>query len=475
MKKKKGLTTLLIILALLIVIGAGVIFFGFVYDPSAIGIRHYLAQKMVEKGDDNKAENLYYDILSRDETDAESYLALGGIYIRAEEYDDAHEILEEGLKYAPCQDIADKQWYVYELEADLVAEGGAGKELLDFVNDIPAQELRKHFDDQSAADKYAGDDAKRWTDSILALAKRNLDHGDAAGAQIILEDALDQPLNDLVDIQALNDMLITVYLKQGNDALAANDKDHNAKYFFDRVLALDSENEEALAGLEKLSAMEEEARKWKNVDISAVVKSDLKLDVHGLKLSVPITVICNAIYDGKTEGSESLNIDEEVTLSMLGQKQQQKESIKIYQDRKDLVVESRLTGSQREKDTSLKEMFFGLIDDYHTLISSASSEGEQNIKGIMCNVSHSTVKGKDYLYYIPKDVMPDGLEAILKSLTLDVTRYTAVDDGRVVRVEAEMLTVDSDAMNELIKPYLGSSITDVTMESLTVIIDVVAK
>ena len=397
------------------------------------------------------------------------------IYIRAEEFDDAHEILEEGLQYAPCQDIADKQWYVYELEADMVAEGGAGKELLDFVNGIPAEELLEYFDDQSDADKYAKDDAKRWSESILALAQRNMDHGDAAGAQAILEDALDNPLNDFVDIQAFNDMLITVYLKQGNDALAANDKDHNAKYFFDRVLALDPENQEALEGLEKLSAIEDEAKKWKSVDISATVKSDLQLDVHGLKLSVPVTVICNAIYDGKVEGSESLNIDEDVTLSVLGQKQQQKESINIYQDRKDLVIESRLTGNQREKDTSLKEMFFGFIDDYHTLISAAPFEGEQTIKGIKCNVSHATMKGKDYLYYIPRDMLPDGVEGILKSVTLDVTRYTAVDDGRVVRVEAEMLTVDSDALNDLIAPYLGSNNTDVTMESLSVIIDVVAK
>ena len=475
MKKKKGLTALLIILALLVLTGAGVIFFGFVHDPSAIAIRHYIARKMVEKGNDDKAETLYYNILSRDETDQECYLALGDIYIRSEDYDDAHEILDEGLQYAPCQDIADKQWYVYELEADLVAAEGAGKELLAFVNDIPAEELREYFDDQSDADKYAKEDAKRWTESILALAKRNFDHGDAAGAQTILEDAVDRPLNEFVDIQAFNDMLITVYLKQGNDALAANDKDHNAKYFFDRVLALDPENQEALDGLAKLTVMEDEAKKWKSVDISAVVKSDLKLNVHGLRLSVPVTLICNAVYDGKVEGSETLKIDEDVTLSVLGQKQQQSESINIYQDRKDLVVESRLTGTQREKDTSLKEMFFVFIDDYHSIISASPFEGEQTIKGIRCNVSHATMKGKDYLYYIPKDLMPDGAETLIKSLTLDVTRYTAVDDGRVVRVEAEMLTVDSDAINELIQPYLGGSNTDVTMESLTVTIDVVAK
>ena len=475
MKKKKGLTALLIILALLILIGAGVIFFGFINDPTAIGIRRYIAQKMVEKGDDDKAETLYYDILSRDETDADSYLALGDIYIRAEEYDDAHEILEEGLQYAPCQDIADKQWYVYELEADLVAEAGPGKELLAFVNDIPAEELREYFDDQSDADKYAKDDAKRWTDSILALAKRNMDHGDAAGAQTILEDAIDQPINEFADIQAFNEMLITVYLKQGNDALAANDKDHNAKYFFDKVLALDPENKDALDGLAKLSAMEDESKKWKTVDIAAVVKSDLKLNIHGLQLSAPVTLTCNAVYDGRTEGSETLKIDEDVTLSVLGQKQQKSASFNIYQDRKDLVIESKLTGAQREKDTSLKEMFFGFIDDYHSLISASPYEGEQNIKGIKCNVSHATMKGKDYLYYIPKDMLPDGTEELLKSITLDVTRYTAVDDGRVVRVEAEMLTVDSDAINELIKPYLGDTNTDVTMESLTVIMDVVAK
>jgi Tfp pilus assembly protein PilF len=113
-KKKKGTGILIAILLFVILAGAAVVFFGFINDPTAIEIRRYLAGKYVEKGNDDKAESLYYDILNRDETDTSSYLALGDIYLRSEDLEDAHEILREGLEYAPSQDIALKEWSVYE-------------------------------------------------------------------------------------------------------------------------------------------------------------------------------------------------------------------------------------------------------------------------------------------------------------------------------------------------------------------------
>lgn len=474
-KKKKGTGILIAILLFVILAGAAVVFFGFINDPTAIEIRRYLAGKYVEKGNDDKAESLYYDILNRDETDTSSYLALGDIYLRSEDLEDAHEILREGLEYAPSQDIALKEWSVYEKEAKQIEAGGAGKELLDFVNSIPADDLRGYMDDKGAADKYAKDDARRWGDSILALAKMHMDHADAPGAQKILEDAIDAPLNEFADLDAFTDMLIDVYLAQGNTALESGDKDKNAKYFFDKVLALDPQNKEALEGLAKLSSMEDDSQKWKKIDIDAVVKAELLVNMHGIKLTVPVTVKIDAFYDGTSPGAEVLTVDEDLTLSMLGRKEEQSESIKVYQDLKDMVIESDLTGRQVEKNTSLKDTLFEFIADYQAIAGAAPVSGSQTVNGIRCDVRKTTMKGKDYLYYTPRDIMPDGAETLCTSLVLDVTRYTAADDGRVVRVEATMQNIDQDALAELIAPYLAGLKADITIESLDAVIDVDCK
>ena len=474
-KKKSGAKVLLIISVIMLLLTACIVYFGFVNNETAIPIREYIAVKLLEQGKYSSAENIYYDILNRDETNSDAYLALADIYLRDKDFEEAHDILAEGLECAPCEAIADKKWGVYEKEARLVEEEGTDKEILSFVNDIPADELLEYFDDASRAEKYAKEDAERWLGATLSIAKEFSGHGDHAGAQTVLETALNDPLNEFVDLDAINQALIPVFLEQGNLALAAGDPQKNARYFFNRVLELDPENKDAMDGLAKLNAIEKKDP-WKKIDMNAVVKLDLDVNMHGIKLSIPVVVNATALYDGRNTGFETLDIDELITLTVLGQKEEQSESIKIYQQAKDIVVDSRITGKQLEKNANLKDMIFGFIADYHALISSAPLEDKtEMINGIECNVSRTNMKGKDYLYFTPKNTLPDGTDAFMKSLSLVVVRYTAAKDGRVVRVEGTMTDADEDALNDLITQLVGRINADVSVRSMTVTIDVDCK
>ncbi len=476
MKKKKGGAKAFIIVSFLLLLLTGcVIYFGFINNKTAVPIREFIAAKLIEQGKYSKAETVYYDILTRDETNTDAYLALADIYIRDKDYKEAHEILAEGLECSPCEAIADMKWGVYEKEARLVEEEGSDKEILAFVNEIPADDLLKYYDDVSGAEKYAKEDAQRWLNATLSIAESFSKHGDYAGAQTVLEDAKNDPLNEYVDLDAIDRALIPVLLEQGKQALAAGDPQKNARYFFNRVLELDPENKDALDGLAKLDESEKKDP-WKKIDINAVVRLDLDVNMHGIKLSLPVVVNATALYDGRRSGAETIDIEELTTVTVLGQKQEQSETLKIYQEGKDIVMESKLTGKQREKNVFLNETLFNFISDYHALISSAPYEsGTQQINGVECKVSRASMRGKDYLYFTPKNTIPDGVDTFMKTLTMDVVRYTAADDGRVVRVEAAMTDADEDALNDLITQFVGKINADVSVKSMTVTVDVDCK
>ncbi len=472
-EKKKGIGGLLVIIAVLLLLSGAVAYFGFVNDGTAIRIREYLAEKFIENGKTDTAVKLYQDILSRDDQNKDAYLALADIYIRSKDYDEAHEILDEGLEAAGGQELADKQWSVYEREAKLIEKEGDDKALLDFVNNIPADKLKAYYEDAEEADDHAKSDAANWTKATLAIADEYFKAGDAKKAMGILEEAVMSPLNGFVDIQVFNDALIPVYLQLASEALTAEDTD-SARYYYNRVLGLDPENKDATEGLAALD-VEEAEDLWEYISLDCAVKTDLEINMHGLKVSMPVTLKLEMFYNGSNEGNETIDITETVSYTILGQKDQQSQFMHIYQDGKDTVIDSGLTGTQREKDTVLKDILFTFIADYHSLMSIAPSDSQQTVNGIKCDVSHAMVQGKNYLYYMPKDMLPEGVDKLMNSLILDVTRYTAADDGRIVRIEADMKQVDADAVNDMLSTYIGSINADISVKSMTVVIDVDAK
>ncbi len=458
----------------MLLLAGAVLYFGFVNDNTAIRIREFLAEKMIENNKQEKAVALYYDILNRDETHTDSYLALADIYLRDEDYEEAHDILDDGLKAAGNEELADKQWSIYEKEANLLEADGTPQAIMGFINEIPAEELLAYYEDPSRAGRYAKEDARRWSEAVVAVAKNRLRAGDARGAENLLEDAIENPLNEFVETDAFYEALIPVYLSLGDRAVEADDI-NNAKYYYNKVLELDPNNKDAMEGLAKLEVEDEES-KWESILITGRIKADMDINMHGLKLSVPVTMDIVMDYDGSSAGAETLNIDETVAASVLAQKYEEKQSISMYQNGKDIIMESQMTGRQRENNASLKDKLFEYIADYHALISTGKpGDKQQKINGVNCNVSHAVMKGKDYLYYLPKDMLPDGADKLMSSLEMDVTRYTAVDDGRVVRVEAQMLQADADALNALLLNYIGSFNADVSIKTMTAEFDVECK
>lgn len=471
MKKKKGRQALVIILAVILLVTAAVVFFGFIYDDTAIGIREYLAGKMLEKGKTDKAVSLYFDIINRDETHTDSYLALADIYLKDEDYEEAHDILNDGLENTGSEELADKQWNIYEREARRLETDGTPQEVMGFVKAIPAEELIAYYEDPSRADKYAKEDAQRWADAVVAVANNRLRAGDARSAESLLEDAIENPLNGFVDTAVFYEAIIPVYLALGDRSYESDDTD-GARYYYNKVLELDPENKSAIEGLAKLD-VEDESSKWEYICIKGEIKAEMGLNMHGLKLNVPVVMDLTMEYNGSDAGRESVLIDETVSLSVLGRKNEESQSIRMYQSGNDIVMDSALTGKQREKDANLKDKLFGYIADYHALISTAKPDGTtQQVNGVKCNVSHSAMMGKNYLYYLPKDMLPDGADAFMSSLSLDVVRYTAVEDGRIVRLEAEMLSADADALNKLLMQFIGSFNADVKINSMTAVFDV---
>ena len=474
MKKRKGKRTALVFLCVMLLLAGAVLYFGFVNDNTAIRIREFLAEKMIENNKQEKAVALYYDILNRDETHTDSYLALADIYLRDEDYEEAHDILDDGLKAAGNEELADKQWSIYEKEANLLEADGTPQAIMGFIKEIPAEELLAYYEDPSRAGRYAKEDARRWSEAVLAVAKNRLRAGDARGAESLLEDAIENPLNEFVETDAFYEALIPVYLSLGDRAVEADDI-NNAKYYYNKVLELDPNNKDAMEGLAKLEVEDEES-KWESILITGRIKADMDINMHGLKLSVPVTMDIVMDYDGSSAGAETLNIDETVAASVLAQKYEEKQSISMYQNGKDIIMESQMTGRQRENNACLKDKLFEYIADYHALISTGKpGDTQQKINGVNCNVSHAVMKGKDYLYYLPKDMLPDGADKLMSSLEMDVTRYTAVDDGRVVRVEAQMLQADADALNALLLNYIGSFNADVSIKTMTAEFDVECK
>ncbi len=471
MKKKKGARSLIIVLAVILFIAAVVLYFGFINNKTAIGIREFLAEKMLEKGDNDKAASLYYDILNRDDSHTDSYLALADIYLKSEDYKEAHDILDDGLECAGGEKLADKQWGIYEKEARKLETDSTPQEVMGFVKEIPAEELIAYYEDPSRAEKYSKEDAKRWSDAVVAVAKNRLRAGDARSAESLLEDAIENPLNEFVDVDVFYEAIIPVYLALGDRAYESDDID-GARYYYNKVLGLDPENKSALEGLAKLDVKDDKAQ-WEYICVNGKIKADLGINMHGLKLNVPVVMDLKMEYNGAAVGAESLNIDETVSISVIGNKNEESQSIRLYQSGNDIVMENRLIGRQKEENASLKDKMFEYIADYHALISTAKTDGKrQKVNGVDCDVSHSTMMGKNYLYYLPKDMLPAGTDAFMNSLSLDVTRYTAADDGRVVRVEAEMLSADADALNSLLMQFIGSFNADVSINSMTAVFDV---
>ena len=92
MTKKYKITIIATVLLTLLVLLT--VHFVFINDETYVSLRMWLAEKQVEKGNYEKAEELYRKVIERDRRQFDAYLAIAEIYNKDERYNDTIVLLK---------------------------------------------------------------------------------------------------------------------------------------------------------------------------------------------------------------------------------------------------------------------------------------------------------------------------------------------------------------------------------------------
>ncbi len=450
------------IAALVLLLGAGV-YLVFINTSTYIAIREYLAEKHLEKGEAEEAAELYEKILNRDGTYVPAYLGEAEAYRMLEDYEAAEQVLTEGLHYAEPEKIAKLLWKVYAEHAEALLDDGDPRGALMLVNAVPVKQLTDYTGGDTKAETRLG---AVWAESTLKLAQKEEDPEKAVE---MLETAIDAPYNDLTDVSALEEELLDLYLTLARDSEAKDDKPL-AILYYEKVLTLDPENEEAKEALERLKEVPVEIPKKLNVNLTASLT--LEVNFHGIKMQIPADVTAELRYDGKTEGKEWLKGKVKLSGEFLGQELKEERSITAYQDGEDLCYRIDNGDLTRLENESLPEDLNLFLESYRELVAQSSSSRETaTVNGVLCRVERKEMDGSTYVEKLPSFLQEGTIADFLGSVRLNVVRYISVSEDRVVRIEASLAEADQKSFSDIVDEFLDLGL-NISLKSMDAVIDI---
>ncbi len=469
-KKKSGAgmsrgrkAALIVAVSLLVLLLASAFYLVFINTSTYIAIREYFAEKHLDKGEAEEAIELYEKILTRDGSYVPAYLGEAEACLMLEDYEAAEQILSEGMHYAEPAEPAKFLWEVYAEHAEVLLEDDRYDDALRLCGNVPVQQLTE----------YAGSDKKSetrlgsvWAKATLELAKKEADREKAVE---MLETATDAPYNEYTDTSIFTEELLRLYLELARESEEKDDKPR-AIFYYESVLELDPENEEAKEALERLKEVPVEIPK--KLEVTATIKLGVEVSYLGIGIELPFDAEAQLRYDGTVEGKEWLKGKVVLSGEILGKSIKEEKSITVYQDGDDVCYRIDNGDLERLKDEKLPEDLNLFLESYRELVAQSSSGHETaTVNGELCRVERKEMNGKDYAEKLPSFLKDGKVSDFLESIRLNVTRYISVSEDRVVRIEASLLEVDQKGFADLVKDFINMDL-NVSLKTMDAVIDI---
>ena len=416
----------------------------------------------MDRGEAEDAAELYEKILSRDGTYVPAYLGEARAYRMLEDYEAAEKVLKEGMHYAEPEEPAKLLWKIYAEHAELLLDDGKYSDALQLLGTIPVKDLTDISGGDAKAETRLG---AVWAEATLELARKE----DSEKAVEMLEAALDEPYNGYTDTSAFEEELLGRYLTLAREYEAKEEKEL-AILYYEKVLTLDPENEEAKEALERLKEVPVEIPK--KLEVKAKIKLGVEVNFHGLKLTLPLDADAELRYDGKTEGKEWLKGKVVISGEILGKEIKEERSITAYQDGDDLCYRIDNGDLQRVKNEALPEDLNSFLEAYRELVAESSSSRETaTVNGTLCRVERKEMNGKSYVEKLPSFLQTGTIADFLSTVRLNVTRYISVSEDRVVRIEASLIEADQKTFSDIVDEFLNLGLS-VSLKSMDAVIDI---
>ncbi|MBR5420041.1 MAG: tetratricopeptide repeat protein [Lachnospiraceae bacterium] len=440
-----------------------VLFLGFLFTPSYIAIRSFLARNKAEAGDIEGAAALYEAILNRDPGHEDTYLAMADMYLSEKDFKEAEDVLYDGMKSCKSSNLAEELWKAYGSHVKALNKDEGFLEAKQLLEGMPVEELKKYLDDEEDALRYQELDGGRWAEACLGMAAAC---EESEEAQAILEDALSNVLNEQTDTSGIKNELLELYYTQAQKAEAGEDIPQAIRYY-EKMIALDPQEARATEALARLRTEQENPCKLLDISINGVLT--MEMNYHGLRVSLPVTLACDLHFDRK---KETLECTGHIIYKLLSIKEEYPLEVTLRQDGNKMVRESG-GHSISYPDKDLNEEVDRLMAEYMVLAANGTDTGKtEDINGETCLVYTCDVPGEEYLKLIPGELISDTpVAAIFKHVELSVTRYKALEDGHVRRAEAELKSVDNDALADIMTEYFGDDMSG-KVKSLDLTLDI---
>ncbi|MBR3524735.1 MAG: tetratricopeptide repeat protein [Lachnospiraceae bacterium] len=454
---------LIVAVSLLVLLLASAFYLAFINTDTYIAIREYFAESYLDKGEAEEAIELYEKILTRDGTYVPAYLGEAEACLMLGDYEVAEQVLSEGMHYADPAEPAWFLWEVYAEHAEVLLEDGRYNEALKLCEGVPVQQLTECAGGDAESETRLG---AVWAEATLALAKKEADREKAVE---MLETAMDAPYNGYTDTSVFKEELLRLYLELARESETKDDKPR-AILYYESVLELDPENEEAKEALERLKEVPVEIPK--KLEVTATVKLGVEVSYLGIKIQLPFDAEAQLRYDGTVEGKEWLKGKVVLSGEILGKSIKEERSVTAYQDGADLCYRIDNGDLERLKDEKLPEDLNLFLESYRELVSQSSSGHETaTVNGELCRVERKEMNGKSYVDKLPSFLQDGKVADFLESIRLNVTRYISVSEDRVVRVEATLLEADQKGFADLVKDFINMDL-NVSLKTMDAVIDI---
>ena len=454
-KTKKAIIALIIVL--LITIPS--VYFGFINDKTYVALRMWMADQQMEKENYDRAETLYNKVIGRDDQQVDAYLKLAEICFAEKRYADAVTLLKRAYEVTDGdKDLVPVLAEALNLWAEELIEDGDPKQAIELLEKnggkyLPVKELTDML-----------------SQAYLARAGQIRDAGELKEALSFVESA--DP--EKVDYEVFRQFRIEGYGSLGAEALEADDI-AAAKQYYNMVLLLDPENEEAKAILDSLMEEEEETAKSFRVRGDGVI--NIAAVVYGaFRVEIPVNIDLFAEYEGEDPDGAILHYRAVAEIDLMGQKQQ------MYHEAYYIEQESGLQKFERSnangmwtfatESGTISGVTEEIFNNYLEMAKEGTADTNTSImKDQQCKVIHDHKGAEDYLNLL-SGADPGELLELIGGLDANVVRYIALSDDRVLYAEADLSQSDFSPLLNMANDYTGGLDAEMSVSECRIHLDV---
>lgn len=456
MTKKYKITIIATVLLTLLVLL--MVHFVFINDETYVSLRMWLAEKQVEKGNYEKAEELYRKVIERDRRQFDVYLAIAEIYNKDERYNDTIILLKKAFDTnQQAQEVVPALTTAFNRRAE---------QLIALEDPKTAIELL-----EKAQERYVTADGLKemLSKAYLSRAQQIRDEGNLKSSLEFLA----KPDPEKVDDEMFLQFRIDGFTELGEQALLEDDK-VSAKQYYSMVLMLDPDNADIQAILDSLE--EEEKGRVTAFNLGGYGDGTITATVFGgFRVDVPIGLTYYIHYDGTDPGNAQLHYVVHAKADLMGQKMDiYREGCYIQEN--DLITSYQRASAQdafaySERYGELSPSVEGAFEQYEQLAHEGTTDaGNVNYNGL-CTVTRDHKNGRDYLALFDGADLGE-FESMLGAVEADCVRYILMDGDHVSHVEADLSGSDAKQLLAMAADYLNGIDADLSLSSFRVWYDI---